>query len=362
MIVVDSSHPLVRRNLCFDPEHEYSGCGHAINVRLAREAALRGIDTVTADVYLAMSSHSEQAICLTDMITPLTENLLANGVQPTVCMSLESPLNARNFYHHIARYAGRFRHNYQFRGTQSRLCATDTVFHPIVFPMETRMPLPLQCWNERSYLILVNSNKRAVDLNWSSLKWMARSVASQVYFWGLQAVDPWMRVREIYLDRILAIQHFSRYSDFSLYGLGWDRPIPVLNAVQAQLARHVWAGPLEYSRKREVMSNFKFALCFENCVFPGYITEKIFDCLLSGCIPVYFGAPDISDFVPAQTFIDYRQFENYSDLDQFLRGMTETEARRYLDTAHDFLASPAFDKFTVDYFINDILNTIEQEF
>ena len=92
------------------------------------------------------------------------------------------------------------------------------------------------------------------------------------------------------------------------------------------------------------------------------MTEKIFDCLLSGCIPVYFGAPDIADFVPPQTFVDYRQFGNYSDLDRFLRGMTESESHHYLDAAQNFIASPAFDKFTVDYFIDDVLNVMEQEF
>jgi hypothetical protein len=362
LIIVDSAHPLVRENRCFDPSFEFIGCGTAIQVRLAREARRRGMDVVTADVYLQMTERPVQAVCLTDMVTSLTDNLLAHGVRPAICMSLESPLCAKRFYHNIARYAGRFHHNYQFRGTRERLAGTGTLFHPVVFPMETRVPLAPQSWNKRGYLILVNSNKRAVYQNWSNLKGIARSVVSQTRFWVLQAVDPWMRIREIYVDRIEAIHHFSSHSDFRLYGMGWDQAIWGFSAEYMQAARRAWAGPLDYQRKREVMSNFKFALSFENCIFPGYVTEKIFDCFLAGCIPVYFGAPDIADFVPPQTFVDYRQFGNYSDLDQFLRGMTESEARHYLDAAQDFLTSPAFDKFTVDYFVNDVLNVIEQEF
>ena len=134
LIVIDSAHPLARNNRCFDPAYEYAGCGDAINVRLAREARRRGLDVVTADVYLGTKEGPFQAACLTNMVSPVTEKLLAHGVKPAVCMSLESPLNAKEFYHNIANYAGRFQHNFQFRGTRERLAGTGTVFHPVNVP------------------------------------------------------------------------------------------------------------------------------------------------------------------------------------------------------------------------------------
>ena len=279
-------------------------------------------------------------------------------------MSLESPLIAWKFYHNIAHYAGRFHHNYQFLGTRERLVGTGTVFHPIVFPMETRVPLALQPWNKRGYLILVNSNKRAFFQKMGNIKEIARSILSQMRFHVFKVIDPWMRIREIYFDRIMAIYYFSRKDDFSLYGVGWDQPIQGFSRNYHNAALKAYKGsiPSDVRRKREVMSRFKFAICFENCAFPGYVTEKIFDCFLAGCIPVYFGAPDISDFVPSSAFIDYRRFGNYANLDGFLRGMTESEALKYLEAAREFLASPAFDKFTVDYLVNDMLNVIEKEF
>ncbi len=363
MIIIDSAHPLVRQNRCFDPAHQHTGCGHAINVRLAREARRRGLDVVTADMYLAMPDPPERAVCLTDMVTSFTDKLLSKGVQPTICLSLESPLNAKRFYHNIVHYAGRFHHNFQFRGAQERLLGTGTVFHPVVFPMETREPLTLQPWDKRKYLVLVNSNKRAVYRSWRNLKEIARSMVSQIRSWYLYTVDPWMRIREIYKDRIKAIYYFSNCIDFHLYGIGWDQLIQGFGLGYHQAVLKVYRGiiPEDLQRKREVMSDFKFAICFENCAFPGYVTEKVFDCFLAGCIPVYFGAPDITDFIPKESFIDFREFGNYVELDRFLREMTEKEARSYIDAARDFLASHDFDKFTVDYFVNDILNVIEQE-
>jgi hypothetical protein len=41
--------------------------------------------------------------------------------------------------------------------------------------------------------------------------------------------------------------------------------------------------------KREVISNFAFNMAFENSYEDGYVTEKPFDALLSGSVPIYLG-------------------------------------------------------------------------
>lgn len=363
LIVVDSSHPLGRENRCFDPVHEFSGAGHAIQVHLAREAKKRGLDVITADVYLAMGKTPNYAAALTVMVTPRTDKLLSSGVMPTICMSLESPLNSKKYHHNIRHYAGRFNHSYQFRGTQERLVGTNTVFHPIVFPVETKESFPLKQWDKRKYLTLVNSNKRSVYQNWRSIRESARSILSRMRALYYYLVDPWMRVREAYKDRVQAIKYFSAHSEFELYGYGWDQPIRGYGEDYHHAALKVYKGeiPGGLRKKREVMSRYKYALCFENCLFPGYVTEKIFDCFLAGCIPVYLGAPDIIDFVPKGSFIDVRDFGDYAELDKYLRQMPEKEALQYIDTARYFLNSAVFDKFTVDYFVNDILDVIEEE-
>jgi hypothetical protein len=363
VIVIDSDNPLVRQNECFDPKYEYYGFGSSINVRLAREAAKRDLGIMTADVYLQSEQRQDKAICLTEMVSRLTDRLLESDIRPSICYSLESPLIARKYYHRLAKYAGRYHHNFQFRGTGERLENTGTVFHPVTFPMESRKPLALKEWEGRDYLIMVNSNKRATFTRWDSMLNIAHSAISHLYFLVLKATDPWMRIPEIYVDRIEAMKYFSAFTDFSLYGYGWENPVQGFGKTYQQAALRSYRGVIssDIRDKREKMSGFKFSLCFENCIFPGYITEKIFDCFLAGCIPVYFGAPDITDFVPAGSFIDFRQFPDFGELDKFLRGMTWSDAKGYLDTAHDFLAGSSFDRFTVDHFVNDLITVIEQE-
>lgn len=41
--------------------------------------------------------------------------------------------------------------------------------------------------------------------------------------------------------------------------------------------------------KNSYLRNFKFNLCPENSSNVGYVTEKIFDAIYSGCIPIYWG-------------------------------------------------------------------------
>lgn len=42
--------------------------------------------------------------------------------------------------------------------------------------------------------------------------------------------------------------------------------------------------------KRAYLRQFKFNLCLENSDSEGYVTEKIFDAISAGCIPVYWGS------------------------------------------------------------------------
>ena len=361
MIVIDSSHPLARENRCFDPAVEYTGCGHALNVRLAREARRRGLKIVTADAYLTMADPSFHAACVTDMVTAYTDRIVAKGAEPGICISLESPLNAQRFYHHIIQYAGRFRHNYQFRGTQDRLRTTGTRFHAVVFPVETRSPLPLRPWRERDHLVLVNSNKRAAARNVRNLKEFVQAVVLQSRFRIWRLTDPWLRIREIYVDRIEAIRFFSDHPGFRLYGLGWDQPIPGFGLAYQRAVRKAYAGaiPSDVRIKRQVMSGFRYAICFENCSFPGYITEKILDCFLAGCIPVYLGAPDITDSVPPEAFIDFRRFTSFAELDRYLNDLSERESMRYIAAARDFLASKDFDQFYVDTIVHAMVENLQ---
>jgi len=143
----------------------------------------------------------------------------------------------------------------------------------------------------------------------------------------------------LYEERLEAIRFFgSKPEGMDLYGVGWgDSPLAYIHSV--------YKGPCD--SKHEVLKHYKFSIAFENVKgIPGLITEKIFDCFAAGTVPIYLGAPNIRDYIPESTFIDFAKFGNYQALYEYLSNMPEETYRRYLNAAHEFLKSSAYFPFT----------------
>jgi len=120
-----------------------------------------------------------------------------------------------------------------------------------------------------------------------------------------------------------------------------------------------WRGVAE--EKMQVMEQYKFSLCFENARdLPGYITEKIFDSFAALTIPIYRGANNVTDYIPAECFIDARQFGSPIECLRYASSIPEAELREIRVKIADFMASPATAQFTSEHFSNQILSTIAE--
>lgn len=177
---------------------------------------------------------------------------------------------------------------------------------------------------------------------------------------------------ELYLERMRAVEFFSRTNEIDLYGVGWmqasmqmgrtrlprvvqrsqiafrnwrdrRRPDPLLVA-----ARRVYKGELD--TKWDTLADYDFVLCFENTTLRGWVTEKIFEALRVGTIPIYWGASDVEQMIPADCFIDMRRFGGYADLRAYLRSLDAAAVQRYRDAGRAFLESPRYDPFSKEAF------------
>lgn len=64
--------------------------------------------------------------------------------------------------------------------------------------------------------------------------------------------------------------------------------------------------------KMEFLSGYKFTIAFENSSHPGYTTEKLFEALVAGTVPIYWGNPLAGrDFNP-ERFINCHDFDNFA--------------------------------------------------
>jgi len=146
-------------------------------------------------------------------------------------------------------------------------------------------------------------------------------------------------------DVIFAIPHID------LFGYQWDRPfhekllvmlmeisIALRSAtpLSVKAARNFFRRPTNYrgqvENKRATISSYKYCIVIENSAT--YVSEKLFDALFAGCIPIYVG-PDLESFgFPAGLVIEVAA--NPSEL---AKGLETAKTKNVI----------AWDKLRLDY-------------
>lgn len=169
--------------------------------------------------------------------------------------------------------------------------------------------------------------------------------------------------RILYAERVRAIRWFELNAphDFDLYGVDWDMPaLPA--ASYGKVLRYLWRRisldrvftPFPSYRgrvahKKEILNKTRFSICYENVRdIPGYITEKIFDSFFSGCVPIYLGASNVSNYIPSNCFINRKDFASYDELYKYLKSITEVEFSDYQIRILNYLQSDEAYEFSAE--------------
>jgi alpha(1,3/1,4) fucosyltransferase len=146
--------------------------------------------------------------------------------------------------------------------------------------------------------------------------------------------------KELYSARISVIDFFQDKpeGEFEFYGHGWAKGN----------YRH-YKGSIE--NKLDALKNYRFSVCYENmCDIKGYITEKIFDCFATGTIPIYWGASNVTDYIPKECFIDRRDFGSFEEVYDYIRSMDAETYQTYLQNIQGFLESDRARLFSQEMF------------
>lgn len=182
---------------------------------------------------------------------------------------------------------------------------------------------------------------------------------------------------DLYSERINVIRWYEKNASdkFELYGRGWDKPppafdligktkrsIPSLNVkLFGKKAFPSYKGELQ--NKSDVLGRSKFSYCYENNKdLSNYITEKIIDAFTSGCVPVYWGADNVLDYIPAECFIDRRNFKNTAEVHRYLLSISPEEYSQYQSHIADFLKGDVAKKFSFEHFVSIVVNEIAADF
>ncbi len=70
--------------------------------------------------------------------------------------------------------------------------------------------------------------------------------------------------------------------------------------------------------KLNVISDYKFNICFENSIHPGYYTEKPIHAKVAGCVPIYWSDEHLSKDMNEKAFVNLSNFSSVSDLVEYI--------------------------------------------
>lgn len=68
--------------------------------------------------------------------------------------------------------------------------------------------------------------------------------------------------------------------------------------------------------------DYMYAIVIENCQYKGYFTEKIIDCFATGCIPIYWGNPEMGKLFNPNGFYTWNTIE---ELQQILQTISKSD-------------------------------------
>jgi hypothetical protein len=97
--------------------------------------------------------------------------------------------------------------------------------------------------------------------------------------------------------------------------------------------------------KVDLLSKYKYNICFENSIYPGYVTEKLLEAKVAGCIPIYYGTETVNTDFNEACFINYTKLNDSSKLlNRIIEIETDYSIFNSIVSQDLFIETPNLDK------------------
>lgn len=124
--------------------------------------------------------------------------------------------------------------------------------------------------------------------------------------------------------RLRLIEKLKKYGEVDLFGPQFKSVIP---------------------EKYEVAKNYKFQVCLENDLYPGYVTEKLIDAFLCNNVPIYWGDFGKDTSINKNGIINLKDFDSMDELVKRISTLSDDEYENlYSNSYLNFL--PALNSIT----------------
>jgi len=166
---------------------------------------------------------------------------------------------------------------------------------------------------------------------------------------------------ELYSARRKTSAYFTdRYpDDFDLFGLRWNQPVTFWQKLLPFTVKHYSTYRGHAKEKLKTLSQYKFNLVYENTSDGrGYVCDKIYTSFHARSVPIYWGAPNVQDYIDHNTYIDRRDFKSDEELAAFLTEMDEKTYNDYLEAAAMFMKSDRYARFSPEGFSKPFIEVL----
>ena len=136
---------------------------------------------------------------------------------------------------------------------------------------------------------------------------------------------------------------------FDIFGEGWEL-LPE--------TRHICRGIPEGSTLSYV-GKYRYYFALENHTSAcGLISERVWDALWGDSVPVYLGHTGIDRFIPAECYVDARQFKDPKQMLDCLRRTPEGTWTKYRTAGRQFIQSVAVEKYLPEPFAEEFVRRV----
>ena len=245
----------------------------------------------------------------------------------------------------------------------SKLCDEKRYFH-YQLPVGRPDLLPsFLAFDERKSLVMINTNKYNSILAQRGPGLTGLPVVGPYLGnWEIEWRETFHQQKKELCSRRRKIARLAE-TDFSnlleIYGKGWQgEAISWIHKFSRSQPYKCAMGSTTQS-KLDTLSQYRFCLAFENITGNyGYISEKIFDSLFAGTVPIYLGDENITTYVVKDSFVDARQFSNDSELLKYVKTCSKKTWKKMYEAGQAYLQSKEIETFLENRFADRMLEVI----
>jgi hypothetical protein len=111
--------------------------------------------------------------------------------------------------------------------------------------------------------------------------------------------------------------------------------------------------------KKRFLKSRQFNFCFENCSsVAGYVTEKILEAILCGCIPIYYSLGHDKGLIPANVYINAANFDSWQSLVSYCLTLSPSDKVKLVYQGKDWLTSTEARCFQLENSLDILLEAI----